>query len=84
MPWSWLFDIAGGLGTAVGGVADAATGFVAELSPVCRRAVLHTLATCSEVSLGIPGFYPLALSWGWLLLGFTLGLLLGIPILMWR
>ena len=46
----------------------------------CKLAVTHTALVCSGYSpeyIALPGFPPLSLSWGWLVLGLMLGALLG-------
>ena len=49
----------------------------ASLPPTCRESLTHAALTCSGVTprYFTPGFGPLALAWGWLLLGVLLGLL---------
>ena len=57
--------------------ASSAVGWAASLPPTCRESLAHTALTCSGVTprYFTPGFGPLALGWGWLLLGILLGLL---------
>ena len=46
----------------------------------CKLAITHTALVCSGYSpeyTALPGFPPLSLSWGWLVLGLVLGVLLG-------
>ena len=51
--------------------------WAASLPPTCRESLAHAALTCSGAvpRYFTPGFGPLALGWGWLLLGVLLGLL---------
>jgi len=59
--------------------------FLASLPGDCKRAATHATLVClGQVPqyYQTPGFSPLALSWGWLLLGLVLGALMTLQILM--
>ena len=57
--------------------ASSAVWWAASLPPTCRESLTHAALTCSGATprYFTPGFGPLALAWGWLLLGVLLGLL---------
>eukprot|EP00439_Symbiodinium_sp_Y106_P052263 s6992_g7.t1 len=57
--------------------ASSAVWWAASLPPTCRESMAHAALTCSGATprYFTPGFGPLALAWGWLLLGVLLGLL---------
>ena len=57
--------------------ASSAVWWAASLPPTCRESLAHAALTCSGATprYFTPGFGPLALAWGWLLLGVLLGLL---------
>ena len=57
--------------------ASSAVWWAASLPPTCRESLAHAALPCSGAipRYFTPGFGPLALAWGWLLLGVLLGLL---------
>ena len=57
--------------------ASSAMTFAASLPPSCRQSVAHALLTCGggAPAYFTPGFAPLSLAWGWLLVGLLLGAL---------
>ena len=57
--------------------ASSAVWWAASLPPTCRETLAHAALTCSGATprYFTPGFGPLALASGWLLLGVLLGLL---------
>ena len=57
--------------------ASSALWWAASLPATCRESLAHAALTCSVATprYFTPGFGPLALAWGWLLLGVLLGLL---------
>ena len=56
---------------------SSAVWWAASLPPTCKESLTHAALTCSGATprYFTPGFGPLALAWGWLLLGILLGLL---------
>ena len=59
--------------------ASSALWWAVSLPATCRESLAHAALTCSGATprYFTPGFGPLALAWGWLLLGVLLGLLGG-------
>ena len=57
--------------------ASSAMTFASSLQPSCRQSVAHALLTCGGATPAYftPGFAPLGLAWGWLLVGLLLGAL---------
>ena len=56
--------------------SGAALAFLSGLPRDCKLASLHAAAVCMDQTPQyhtVPGFAPLAVSWGWLVLGFTAG-----------
>ena len=77
-----------GLAAATWGVARQAaasgTAFLAGLPRTCYLATAHAAMVCAGEEpdfTTLPGFGPIALGWGWLLLGGLLGTLLTLSIL---
>ena len=54
--------------------ASSAMTFASSLPPSCRQSVAHALLTCrgGAPAYFLPGFAPLSLAWGWLLVGLLL------------
>ena len=57
--------------------ASSAVTFASSLQPHCRQNVAHALLICGGATPAYftPGFAPLGLAWGWLLVGLLLGAL---------
>ncbi|CAE7283556.1 unnamed protein product [Symbiodinium sp. CCMP2592] len=57
--------------------ASSAVWWAASLPPTCKESMTHTALTCSGATprYFTPAFGPLALAWGWLLVGVLLGFL---------
>ncbi|CAE7030350.1 unnamed protein product [Symbiodinium sp. CCMP2592] len=57
--------------------ASSAVWWAASLPPTCRESMAHAALTCSGATprYFTPGFGPLALGWGWLVVGVLIGLL---------
>ena len=57
--------------------ASSALTFAASLPATCRESIAHAALTCGGVtpSYFTPGFVPLQLAWGWLLVGVLCGIL---------
>ena len=80
-----LVDVAGridwvGRGTWVAGRGRSISVFTATLPRECKAAAIHTSLVCAGYPPeyeSIPGFGPIPLGWGWLVLGIVSGLLFG-------
>ena len=64
--------------------------FLSSLPRDCKLATAHAALICSGEDMQYhrtPGFGPIGISWGWLLLGFVLGGIIGVAVmvlLQWR
>ena len=87
VPWGGVANGAYQAGAFLGGVATAGMqgtwAFFSTLPRDCYQATVHTALVCHGSTPQyemIPGFGPIALGWGWMVLGAGLGFITGITL----
>ena len=80
--WVNLASLAARAWDAASAASSHAAGAWQASSAGCRGAMAHAVAECGGFSLPVaqytPGFGPIALAWGWCLVGVLCGLLIGL------
>ena len=79
--WGWGSYVVQGTGHWAAQASRGATAFLIGLPRECQLASIHAAAICAGESpqyFTVPGFPPIAVSWGWLVSGITIGLAMGI------